>query len=208
MQGVDERGHGPDRKAIQKRMRDVDVASVVVGVKRRRRVVQVACGAVLVGGGPAQSQARDQLCPVLWPAACQACVRRGWHGERSDVDAAAARPNLGDGRLLLVLLQGGKANVSARALDWTRQSEDTANWSSSLLTRARKTRRWYWRREGGRRGGRGRSEVSVVAVASWVSVGGAAAVGGRARSSRACYQLCYQPLRRRCSGLAADGRLD
>lgn len=30
MQSVDGRGHGPDRKAVQKKMRDVDVASVVL----------------------------------------------------------------------------------------------------------------------------------------------------------------------------------
>ena len=60
---------GPDRKARQKRMRDVDVASVLLRVKRRAR--QVACVAVLVGSGPAQSQARDQLSPVLEPAACE-----------------------------------------------------------------------------------------------------------------------------------------
>jgi hypothetical protein len=31
---------------------------------------QLLCSAVLVGSGPAQSQARDQLSPVLEPAAC------------------------------------------------------------------------------------------------------------------------------------------
>jgi len=53
MQSVDGRGHGPDRKAKQKRMRDVDVANVMFGAKRR--VKQVAWVAVLlVGSGPAQ----------------------------------------------------------------------------------------------------------------------------------------------------------
>ena len=150
MLGVDERGQGPDRKANRKRMRDVDVASVVVvGVKRR--VKPVACGAVQCSAcgqrASAVTSSRSALsCPV---AACQACARRGWHGERSEVNAAAARPNLGDGRLLLVLLQGGKANVSARALDSQRTRRTTALLFSHARATDRQTRRWYWRREGG-----------------------------------------------------------
>jgi hypothetical protein len=37
MQSVDERGRGPDRRAVQKRMRDVDVASVDFGVEKGGR---------------------------------------------------------------------------------------------------------------------------------------------------------------------------
>ena len=165
MLGVDERGQGPDRKADRKRMRDVDVASVVVvGVKRR--VKPVACGAVQCSAcgqrASAVTSSRSALsCPV---AACQACARRGWHGERSEVNAAAARPNLGDGRLLLVLLQGGKANVSARALDWTGRSEDATDCSASSLTRARQTDRPGGGIGDGREGGRREGGVGEVAV--------------------------------------------
>ena len=165
MLGVDERGQGPDRKADRKRMRDVDVASVVVvGVKRR--VKPVACGAVQCSAcgqrASAVTSSRSALsCPV---AACQACARRCWHGERSEVNAAAARPNLGDGRLLLVLLQGGKANVSARALDWTGRSEDATDCSASSLTRARQTDRPGGGIGDGREGGRREGGVGEVAV--------------------------------------------
>jgi hypothetical protein len=92
MQSVDERGHGPDRKAVQKRMRDVDVASVDFGVKKASEAGRLRCGPC----GQRASAVTGSRSALSGPGAgsvCLACVQRGWHGERSDVSAAGARPN-------------------------------------------------------------------------------------------------------------------
>lgn len=116
-------------------MRDVDVASVVVVCARGRRRAKASCFAVLCLWAAGQRSHKLAISSLRSLSRRRVCVLESWLAQ-GKIDAAAARPKLGDGRFLLVLLQG---DVSARALelavgglDWT--GLDRSNSSQARAT--------------------------------------------------------------------------
>lgn len=151
MLGVDERGQGPDRKADRKRMRDVDVASVVVvGVKRR--VKPVACGAVQCLWAAGQRSHKLAISSVLSggsvSSVCEAWLARG--EKRGKRGSCATKSRRREALAGVAAGRQGKCKRACTGLDWTVRGRDgLLCFFSHARATDRQTRRWYWRREGG-----------------------------------------------------------
>lgn len=164
MLGVDERGQGPDRKADRKRMRDVDVASVVVvGVKRR--VKPVACGAVQCLWAAGQRSHKLAISSVLSggsvSSVCEAWLARG--EKRGKRGSCATKSRRREALAGVAAGRQGKCKRACTGLDWTVRGRDGLLLCSSL-TRARQTDRPGGGIGDGREGGRREGGVGEVAV--------------------------------------------
>jgi hypothetical protein len=183
MQSVDGRGHGPDRKAIQleedarRRRNERGRWSEEAAVGEAGCLRCSACGR----RASAVTSSRSALSGAFGgsvSSVCEAWLARGEKRCRRG-SSCATKSRRREAPAGVAAGRQGKCKRACTGLDWAVRGHGGLVFSS-LLTRARQTRRWYWRREGGRREGWVRSQRGECRRGRELGIGRWSSGGGRA----------------------------